>query len=286
MLFREQTESKICVAENYLFLPESLMEQALINNLESLPPRGQAIVAIGLLPSIVLLEFENVILTQEQKQLLLIFQKQYQDISKWLGVIAFRNDETKAKLKQDNNHLVRPFADFLGTMLEVLQICLQEIGIGKNSTDNFLYLLWFDMAYSQFLESLENGGFFMPLSNDYRKSKSELMKKWENDLTPRLDAINASVNDYSMFENIGDNWERFEQRGHRIFFDMFLRWAKKNNNYKVTKAVSDLWQKEKKLIDIMSKRRGSGIYQILTIRDDGIHITGRKHRVRVMRGSG
>lgn len=283
MLFKEKPNSKIWVAQKGLFLPSSSIqelstkqEESFLKTVESSSPQELGIVNIGLLPTTVQQEFENIILTQEQKELLSIFQEQYRDISRWLVVFAFPNDEVEARLKKGHSNLLKPLADYFWKMLEVFNICLIERQIGKNSTPDFLYLLWFDMIHGQFLESLKNCGFLMPLSNNHPKSKRELMKIWENDVIPRLDATDASVNDYSMFSEIDDNWERFEQRGHRIFFDMCLRWGKENSNFKVINIISDLLKEEKKLIHIVTKTQGSGMYQVLSIHDDGIHVTGRK----------
>ncbi|MGI0483361.1 hypothetical protein ACN4EE_21595 [Geminocystis sp. CENA526] len=290
-------------------------EESFIKTMESLSLLELVIVYIGLLPKNVREEYKKeIILTQEQEKVLSIFQKQYQDISQWLVLFAFPDDKKEAQLKEDHRNLVKPFADYFWNMLDVLKICLEETGkirkISVSDCEYSLYLLeiakllnsnysrllsfyfhiliqqrhynfdylfsyWYRILCSYFMESIKNGGFITPLPNNYPKSKRELMKIWKKDLTPRLHATSASMNDYSMFSEIDDNWELFEDRLHRIYFDNSFRWAKENNNYKVIEAVSDLLEQEKKLIDIINKRKGSGEYQVMTIHHKGINVTGR-----------
>lgn len=170
MLFEEEPNSKIWVAQKCLFLPNSVMDEVFINQFQKLPVREQVIYRIGSLPSIVQMEYidKGINLDLPDLKLLSYFRRQYRDISKWLRVLVISDDKVKAELEKTISNLVKPFADYYYKMLEVLEICLDAIGIGKK----ILYSLWFDMVRSHFVESLKNSGFLMPLSNNHPKSNS------------------------------------------------------------------------------------------------------------------
>jgi hypothetical protein len=289
MFFKEETSSKNPIAENIVFLPNSFADEVeVMTESEDMLSLEQAIDQIGVLPTIVQIEYihKGINLDQRDLKLLSNFLLQYQDISKWLRVLAFPKDkaeiQAKAELKKSESNLVKPFADYYWMMLEVLKMCLKKRQIGKNSPPNLPYSLWFDMIRNNFVESLENSGFLKPFSNNYPKSKREITDRWRDYINARLKIINErSMEDCSMFSPIGDNWELFEQKGHKIFFEDSLRWAKKNGKNDLVNRVGNLFKQERKLLHTISKGDNCGMYQFLTIHDEGINVTGRKATRRI-----
>ena len=280
MFFQREPSSKNPITENIVLLPDLFADEVEVyTEHECMLSLEQAIDQIGMLPTIVQIEYtiNGINLDSLDLQILSNFLIQYRDISECLRVLVIPDDKAKAELEKTTSNLVKPFADYYYKMLEVLEICLKERQLGKNSPKNFPYSLWFDMVHSHFVESIKNSGFLMPLSNNHPKSKRELTDRWTDYIDAHLQAVNGvSINDCSMFSPIGNNWELFEERGHRIFFDDSLRWAKENINHEIINAVGDLWKLEKKLVDIISKRKGSGMYQVMTIHNGKICVTGRE----------
>ncbi|BAQ63117.1 hypothetical protein GM3708_3523 (plasmid) [Geminocystis sp. NIES-3708] len=280
MFFQREPSSKNPIAENIVLLPNLFADEVEVyTEHEYMLSLEQAIDQIGILPTIVQTEYtiNGINLDSLDLQILSNFLIQYRDISEWLRVLVIPNDKAKAELEKITGNLVQPLAEYFAQMLEALKICLKERQLGKNSPPNFCYSLWFDMVHSYFVESIENSGFLKPFSNHHQKSKRELTDRWRDDINARLKIVNeASINDCSMFSPIDDNWELFKQKEHKIFFEDSLRWAKENDNGKVIDAIRNLWKQEKKLVDIISKRKGCAEYKFFTVPPHKLCVNGRE----------